>query len=62
DIHRLKIGDGIHTNNSPLGKTWNTVWEKYILDNGGATSKQILEKLKEMANTFDITKYRAVKK
>ncbi|WP_160680903.1 polymorphic toxin-type HINT domain-containing protein [Clostridium sp. C8-1-8] len=62
DIHRLKIGDGIHTNNSPLGKTWNTVWAEFKKDYPNASPEHILEKLDEMANICDINKYKAVKK
>lgn len=61
DVHRLKIGDGIHTNNSPLGKNWNTVWAEYIRDNGNATVKQIIDQLNYMSNKCGIDIYKAIK-
>ena len=62
DIHRLKDGNGIHTNNSSLGENWNKIWEKYIAQNPNASKQQILNKLEQMEKTAGIGKYRAVKK
>ncbi|MDD1505808.1 DNRLRE domain-containing protein [Lysinibacillus sp. CNPSo 3705] len=59
EIHRLKVGDGIHTNNSPLGNNWNAVWKEFIADNPHATKEQIEEQLKYMTDTCDITHLQA---
>nr|WP_279233570.1 DUF2380 domain-containing protein [Clostridium estertheticum] len=62
DVHRLKDGNGIHTNNSPLGKEWNTIWHEFKRDRPNATKEQILAKLNKMAKKAGIEKYRAVLK
>ncbi|CUU50353.1 RHS repeat-associated protein [Clostridium beijerinckii] len=62
DVHRLKEGNGIHTNNSPLKKEWNTIWHEYTINNPNATKEQILAKLDKMAKKAGIDKYRAVPK
>ncbi len=62
DVHRLKSGNGIHTNSSPLGKNWNAVWEEYIDRYPGATREDVLEQLAFMETKTDIGRYRAVKK
>lgn len=60
--HRLKDGSGIHTNNSPLGKDWNKVWDDYITKNPNASKQQVLDQLKYMEQTTGIGSYKAVKK
>lgn len=62
DVHRYKDGNGIHTNNSPLGKDWNAVWKEYIKKNPDATRMEVLEQLAEMEQTAGIGKYKAKKK
>lgn len=62
DVHRYKDGNGIHTNNSPLGKDWNKVWAEFIEDNPDATRAQVLAKLAEMEKKAGIGKYKAKKK
>ena len=60
--HRLKDENGIHTNNSPLGKDWNEVWKDYKRANPDATIEDIMAQLKAMEDATGIGQYRAVKK
>ncbi|MBQ2800428.1 MAG: DUF2380 domain-containing protein, partial [Lachnospiraceae bacterium] len=62
DVHRYKSGNGLHTNNSPLGKDWNAIWAEYIEANPRATREDVLEKLAEMEQDAGIGKYKAKKK
>ena len=41
DVHRLKSGNGIHTKNNSLGKTWNATWNEYINSHPNANKKDI---------------------
>lgn len=59
DLHRLKSGNGIHTNSSALGKTWNAEWMDYIDKNPNASKTQILDKLWDMAEKTGIMDYLA---
>lgn len=59
DVHRLKSGNGIHTNDSPLGQEWNSIWNKFIEKSPNATVKEILQKLLDMANKAGISDYGA---
>ncbi len=58
-IHRLKKDNGIHTKNSPLGKPWNKVWDKWKKKNEDATAKDIIEQLNHMAEKAGIEQFRA---
>ena len=61
DVHRLKTGAGIHTNNSPLGENWNKIWRKFKLENEfTATADDILYQLFLMERGAGIEGYRAV--
>lgn len=62
DIHRLKEGNGIHTNNSPLGEEWNSAWKHYKVQNPYATKSQIIDQLHKMAKDAGIESYQAIKK
>ncbi|MGE7911041.1 DNRLRE domain-containing protein [Lysinibacillus xylanilyticus] len=59
DVHMRKAGNGIHTNESPLGRHWNAVWKEYMDDNPNATPKQIEEQLKYMTDICGITHLQA---
>lgn len=62
DVHRLKSGNGIHTNSSPLGQNWNAMWKNYINSYPDATQEDVLAQLAFMEKKTDIGQYRAVKK
>lgn len=60
EVHRLKIGNGIHTNLSPLSGEWNSLWSRFIQDNPDASAQQVLDELNKMADGAGITQYRAI--
>ena len=62
DVHRLKSGNGIHTNSNPLGKDWNAVWSDFIIKYPNASQQQILQQLEDMEDVTKIGEYKAVKK
>ena len=60
--HRLISDNGVHTNSSAHGKTWNKVWEEWIDLHDNATAEDIMKQLQIMAEKEGIKKYAAVKK
>ena len=58
DIHRLKVGNGIHTNNSPLGQKWNSIWGEFIDQNPHATKDEVEYFLWLMERGAGISEYR----
>ncbi len=57
--HRLKANNGIHTNNSPLGDNWNSIWKKWTKQNPEAGLQDIRNQLDSMAKKAGIEQYRA---
>ena len=62
DKHRLKVGEGIHTNNNAAGMTWNASLSEFITNNPNANLSEIEQKLDELAELYEIIDYRAIKK
>lgn len=61
-LHRLKEGNGIHTNDSALGAEWNRIWERFIDEKPNASRQQIIDKLNKMAEDSGIDAYKAIAK
>lgn len=59
ELHRYSDYNGIHTNNSPLGKGWNKIWENLIEDNPNATVSDIETQLMKMEKEANLSSYRA---
>lgn len=59
-MHRLKDGNGIHTNNNVYGKNWNAVWKEFKNNNPNANKTEILEFLSIIEKVFGISEYKAV--
>ena len=58
DIHRLIDGNGIHTNNSPLGQEWNSIWGEFKTLYPDATKDEIEYLLWKMEREAGISQYR----
>lgn len=52
--HRLKANNGIHTNNSPLGDKWNSIWKTWTKQNPEAGLQDIRNQLDGMAKKAGI--------
>lgn len=61
EMHRLKSGNGIHTNNSHAGMTWNKAWEVFIGGSDDALVEDIVDEFNRLAKLFKIEEFRAVK-
>ena len=61
-LHRLKDGNGIHTNNNVYGKNWNAVWKEFKNNNPNANKTEILEFLSIIEKAFGISEYKAIPK
>ena len=57
--HRLTVDDGIHTNNSPLGQEWNSIWGDFIRENPNATKDDVEYFLWKMEHAAGIDQYRS---
>lgn len=60
-MHRFKNNNGLHTNDSLLGRTWNVEWKIFRDNNPDASRISTIGQLKRMEKIVGIEKYRAVK-
>lgn len=52
NCHRLKSGNGLHTNQDGPGSNYNALWKQFFKDNPGASAQQILDELATLAGQF----------
>ena len=55
-LHRLRSGEGLHTNLGSLEGNWNAIWRKFLDGKsiGKGDEGLIIDKLNEMIDTFGI--------